>query len=358
MWHFIILYSIVLLLLFVGKRNNSVESVSYATIILLLGLFSGMRVGAGRDYLMYQNCYYDILNQSNYYFEKSWIVLSEACRCIGLGFNDYIYLIGQATVILMFYGAKRLRLDMFWFTIIYLMGTFGYVTSMNIMRQFFAISIIFAGLYNMFYGTKWRIIIYILVASIFHSSALILLIMYPISFFRVWTKYNSILFLIVTFVIGSYFFKPFFSLISHITPDRYALYFKESNFKTEASTGLYRYFLNASVFLYIILRNKFIDKKNNIVIISTNLVVIAVGIYNLLYNFNEGLRIVYYFIIFFFILVTYYQKKQLNTFYSMCCFVVFLGFITFGLKDLLDPQEPYFHFRTILEPYNYNNPWI
>ncbi|RIW36054.1 EpsG family protein [Bacillus salacetis] len=246
-----IFYILVMLLEWmIGKRLNSKLSI----IILLLPLFilAGFRATTvGNDTLNYYTTFLSV-SQENLFsstvsrLEIGYIFLMRIIGNLGLSYLGFQII----TTAFIFLSIGRF---IYKYSLNPALSVFVFVTSrmffgtMNISRQYIAIAIL---LYSIDFlkkreFTKFFIIVFL--ASLFHSSALVFLILYPIALVKL-NKKRIILFIGVGTIL-SIIFDNVIQLVINLT-NKYQGYLDSQYFNFEGNTAIY--FQLAIYFIFFI----------------------------------------------------------------------------------------------------------
>lgn len=337
------------------NKRQHLSGVCSVMIVLLLSLFSSVRVGVGYDYSLYKNCFENPLSDSSLLFENSWIEINRLFNLLNLNYHYWLFFTAIVTNALMYLGANKLKINITVFTTLYLFYFYiGYSFSLGYVRQAFSMSIFFYGMSYLFNKNFLKYSITVLISSFFHTSSIVMLIMYPLIHMKiVKINYLLILLLISSFIVGVFYLKDFFDLIKSFIPQRYALYISETDFKTSAAnTGIYKIFINIfalySIYIYRIGYN---NTLNNVI----QLFIYGIVGYNLLYNFHIAMRITYYpmMALFVFIPMLYDISK-----YRLIAMLIISVYLFMGVKDLTLGQVADTYYKTIFENVNFRNKWL
>lgn len=347
-------FLIFFLLIFVARTNRQLEATCKTPVWLLLTLFSGLRVGLGRDYFVYINAYTDPLHPSALVLEPFWQSFNWFCRDIlHMSTHMWFALISGATYAFVLWGFKRWRIDwtlgILFFVLIYK----GYFESLNTVRQCLATAVGFVGVSFLMERKHWQFLTTVIIASVLHFSALILLFMYPLMAIR-WRWQWLVLIWGVSLLIGTVLLQDLVALVAHVVPQRYEVYLDIGDFTTDRTTGLYQIFLGLLAFLaiaYVHYRtsNKTAGVGDNRGRALALMVITSICIYNIFSSYEPALRLMlYFFCAIYGFIVCILSEKRWSIWYYGGMFIV-LGFTAFMLKNITDPQEGYSKYQTIFE---------
>lgn len=259
---YIIFYFLVFLLSFKIKKNKI--SIFDFLLICILILFSALRVGIGTDYKMY------------YVIFKNFITVSQSATSrTGVGYSvlmylfknilhlNYQFLIAFAacvTILCLYYYFKK-NSDNPGKSILLYVSIGLYVSAFNGFRQNMSIAIALVGLTLFQNNKKIPSIFLLIIASLLHSSTLILILCYYLFVYKKITIKPYIVFVISIFLYLSYNF------VFPILISKFAAYsgYIETNFNTTPGIGTFIIVLAYS-FLYFIYfqkrKNDFSEKEN------------------------------------------------------------------------------------------------
>lgn len=205
------------------KRNRSL-SVFFACILtIFLIIISGFRYKSGTDYWGYSDIYY-------------LIGINGIVDLREIGFSIIIYLLNKVTdnpQILFFIVAFLTNIFIvkvlyknsisFSFSVFLYLGLFTYYSTFNGIRQYLAASIIFLSFRNIVDKNFKSFLLSVLVASLFHETALIFCIFYFFSRNDIKSLGNIVI--IMLFVLMIIFYYPFINTINlFLTNNRYEMY--------------------------------------------------------------------------------------------------------------------------------------
>lgn len=222
--------------------------------ILVITVFVGIRYEWGTDMPTYQLNY-------NYYAESGlkisdfaglseirsgrslefgWAILNVLCKPIG--FFGMVILLAIVENILLFDFIKRnVDKGYYWLAIfVYAFNPYLMVLGCSMMRQWLAMCIILFATRYIISGRFWIYVIMVLLASSFHTSALLFIVLYVFRFLKQWhPKNGSIIILgalaLVWVLLGSFFAKE--GAIALISTDAFGGYAGELGIDGSSSLG-------------------------------------------------------------------------------------------------------------------------
>lgn len=343
-----IFYSLFFGLLLTAYRYRPLERLCQGLVWLLLTLFSGLRVGVGRDYLIYVDVYTNVQSPTNKHIEPLWNVINTIFRYFEIPMHIWLICIAGATYALMLYGFRRWRVNWILGILCYVLIYRGFFESMNTVRQCLAAAILFAGATNILSGRYLRFWLWVFVASLFHASALIGGVLLLVASQR-WSARWLYVGLVASLLVGLYLFPLLIELLQAVLPGKYTVYLNGEAYLTEASTGLYRIFL-CGFGLWLI---RGLAASPQILMsrrmqLYSKMLVFSIFIYNALYVFEPGVRLMFYpfMAIFYFFPLSFAGERGRSRWGTI---VFFMGLCVFSFKSLFAPNEPYIHYQTVFE---------
>lgn len=172
---YIYILVILAIILLYNKINTKKINVYDIILLLILILVCGLRDGVGTDYGLYK-FYYNNIDQ-NSRFEIGFRFLIELANKVGISYNTFLILISAITITLFYIAIKKYSskpaASIFFFVAL---GYYAY--SFNIIRQMLAIAITLYGINYIKEKKFLKYLVLILVASLFHSTALIMIPVY------------------------------------------------------------------------------------------------------------------------------------------------------------------------------------
>lgn len=263
----------------------------------LLWVIAGFREGVGTDYYPYMDYFYktDVYTLFNNPFEWGFYYLNKILN-IATGNPRFIFLVVSFIILFVINEALLKFSPNYYLSILLFINLYFYFNSLNIMRQFIAVAIIFYSIKYIYERDLKKFTISIIIASLFHLTSLFFWFMY----FIVQRKYK--LFIYIFGIMFSFLFVFLFPYIVNflvVFMPRYQSYL--TNMFTESSSNSVILIISTTlVFAYVLFRNKEWERKN---IILFNLVYIGL-ILNIAASFNFLFyRISIYFYIFVILLI-------------------------------------------------------
>ena len=236
-----------------GVLTSSSLSLTKFAAVMFISIVYGFRYMVGMDWFGYVQLFYYILDHTYNYLllkiEPGYFLINKIVGYLGYSYTILFIIIAGFTWILIF---KRFPTQILPFAIYFLFTSGWFFWSMNGVRQFIAIVIIFYSA-NYINLKQFRYYLFhVLFASMFHFSALPLIVLYFIPYNKIYNPKFLIILFIVAFAGANIFSTVIISFLNeHIEKlGPYATYFVSNSEKIERlgfeKTGL-GYFLTICV---------------------------------------------------------------------------------------------------------------
>ena len=304
-----------------GTQNK--EKYIYIFFVCFFTLVSGIRYEVGADFANYEIMYNNPNSVLNNFVEPSWHIISDVFHYFNLKsvswfmFTSFIINMNLLRTVRRY--SKSFILSMF----IYVSSGQLFLQSMNIVRQYFAISIIF-GFINLYIDRKYfKFLIIILIASLFHTSALVSIPLFFLAKIKI-KPFGLSIILIVSYIIKN----KVLSLIKYLLSffPRYSGYLTYL-MPAKTTSGLYTIMLLLiGLSLTWTFRNSEKDYK------WLNMTIMSFVLYIVLIDFEAGQRINLYFLPSIMILISYIPNKKMIEKSTIHCLSIISGFLLFQLK--------------------------
>ena len=269
----LLIYIFLLLIIFIvnlfGTRKIGKIDVLF---FLILSLVSGFRYGVGTDFFNYAN-YFDLINLGvTVNVELGFILLSKLVLFFEFNSQALFLLLSSMTMIFFYKGLVYYTKEDYSFKpVLYIIFVFyTFIPSLNVILQLFATSIIFYASKYIVEKRFFRFCIWVLFASLFHSSSYIFIILYFIVSKRY--KISTLLSILMASIVMSYFniytlilefiliYLPFLDIAGYISS-----YLISDYNSREINFGTVNYINTLVLVLFILLKNKlFNNDKTNI----------------------------------------------------------------------------------------------
>ena len=234
---YIILMSICIIFHYLYKYkilNAKTQNILFWGLCVLFTLVSALRYGVGTDYFdTYANILHLVELGRPFHFEFLFLKLNELVVFFGGNIQMLMAICAILTVPMFFLFVKRNVTSKYWFFSIFLfIGFTIYYATMNVVRQYVAIAILLLA-YDFFKNKKYiGFILLALLAALFHTSAIISLLILPVYFI---VKNGKITKLFVFFYFISLICifvdaREIFKLLDFLIPSRYINYLNSEFF--------------------------------------------------------------------------------------------------------------------------------
>lgn len=190
------------------KNKQKLNSIIFLVLtILILGLVSGLRWGVFGDYFNYANNY----NLYKSSFWESLVSFNEPGMRFIAYISQYIYddystmfLISSLITITLFIIPLYKHSDYFFISVLLYILIGSWHGSFNGVRQYIASAILFCG-HRLIYERKfWKYLAVVMVASFFHTSAIIMILLYYVPRTKLKSKQLLIFVLLIIIALSSY----------------------------------------------------------------------------------------------------------------------------------------------------------
>lgn len=200
-----------------------------------------------------------------------------------------------------------------------------YVLSFNMVRQSIAMSLCFWALQFLFDKKFFKYMAIVVIACLFHITAIIMIPIYWISRTRLDTR--KLIILMILLVLGGILFNPFFNYIASIIP-QYNMYVNYNGEDAGIGTYLINIIYLVLIFLCIISRKSITENdKNNSILIN----IITLSTFFIVASFRGALfaRLIYYWLMPITLLIPYLTrivKKIQRTSLQSLITIAFIAF--------------------------------
>lgn len=335
-----LLLCVIALFAYLKKNHYKVNDIFICVFLIFI---SGFRFMVGIDYENYMNGYN---SPDKILYEPIWYVVTYFLNYFGFSHQSFFLLTSFIIVSCTFYAARKFDISITIFVMFMFVITNLYIESMNLVRQYVAISIAFLAFIYRSRGDIFRYAFLIILAFLCHTTALICIPIFELVRFR----YNItilLLLIVVSLVLGESISSYFINFISSHTDSSfvYSSYLTNKTYLV-ISTGTYKYLLNIIALYYILRQNKILGSN---VYPILNLFVISVCMYNIFLYFDVGIRLSKYFFYFIILLIPHSLKKCGHVYDYLIIVILSIGLLLFTLKDVYtDAYTPFrFNFKLI-----------
>lgn len=302
-----ITYSIIIILcilLYILQRKGKISKkigVFYWTLITLLFLISAFRYNVGQDYEHWIDVYNWILNgePAGNYVEIGYRYLNKLIQLVPF-FNAYVLFFITSIFIIYGFGYliyKNVEKE-YWFLSVFMFICSGiFFASLNLIRQYIAVVIIAFGIDFLKKNKYISFVIFVLLASLFHTSALIVLVFLP--FYLIFRNRRFSKALTIIYVLSLVFMvvdlRQILEYMKFIIPERWEWYL-QSEFLTERNfSAITKQLVPNLLLIFVLMKRKQViekSKENDIYIL---MLFIDVIITNCFYGVLVLLRLSYFF---------------------------------------------------------------
>lgn len=219
------------------QLKGKLQNVAIIISAIPSSVVAAARYEIGPDYHLYQNIFDSIRLTGSFFSVKSlewgYVLLNKA---IGLFDGDYqilLFVVAMLITSFFFFGMKKMS-DSYVLSValFFVLGTF--FDSLNGLRQYMAAAITFYAIAGIFSKKPIRFILLVLAASLFHSSALPALVIYPLVR-KVQLSRRSLLLLTAAFLmLGNTLGAGVTAFLSYT---RYSYYLHSSEYMVEPTLG-------------------------------------------------------------------------------------------------------------------------
>ena len=266
----IVLLTNVLTVFFAFLESKKILKNGLLISFIIIFIILSFRYDFGNDYMGYYRGFQEInryvtfdIFDKEIHFEPGWIVMCILFKPVGffgmVGFLSFIYCYLLYDLI-----KKHVPIKLYWLAVFILVFSSDFfLTHLSTMRQTLAILIF---IFSLKFIYNKNIILYfsfILLASTFHSSALLLLPIYFLQFVNFKLNKFSIGLIFVLYCILFVFgekIKPFLNTVVTSFNEDYLLYDKEGEF----NSGIGLFILSFFFLILLLVNNKFIKGEINL----------------------------------------------------------------------------------------------
>jgi len=171
-----------------GTRGHAAACLYFWSIFLVLLVPAALRQATGNDYMRYVEFYHLVVANAMVPTEEGFNILTRLVYALS-GYENYLlmFAIFSAATILLFLLAIRDQAEDFFFSFFLFMMFGYYFQSYNTVRYYFALALAFYAL-RFFLDRQYPVfVLLVLLASTFHKSALVVLVLFPLALLR-WNR--------------------------------------------------------------------------------------------------------------------------------------------------------------------------
>lgn len=268
-----ILPMLLCVLLHFTKLDKKNIKIAFWAIVSYLFVISAIRYDVGKDYLHWVEVYEWIENglSAGNYVELGYRYLNKLI--INIPFLNVYWLFGITSAMIIFpfgyYIKKHVKEEYLFLSLFLFIGTGVFFASLNLVRQYVAIVILMLGFDYLENNQYIKFLIVIVVASLFHTSAFIMI---PFMILYILFKdkstnniYNKILICLYIFSLIFIFIdlRQLLNIFSFLLPERWVWYLESDYLNSRNYSSVVKQLVPNLILVFLYLnRNKFADNKN------------------------------------------------------------------------------------------------
>ncbi len=302
--------------LWVFKKNPSLKKELVVFILLGIAFFvvEAIRYNVGSDYMIPYASDLELMymNSGNPRTEILFRVLTDF---VVFARGDIVFMMALCAAFIIpafwIFIEKNIPRHYWFFAIFLFVGLTIFYATMNAVRQYMAIAVLIFGYPYLKDEKYFRYIIFNIIAILFHTSALVNLILLPMVFIYKKLKSRKIFLLlslsIYTLSLICIFFdaRNIFRLLSPILPDRYTFYLDGGAFNDKNPLALLKLIVPNITFIVSTVYYTKMTKLNKDYKIWYVALLIYTFISNAFYGINVFIRLTWYFDFYLIPLITY-----------------------------------------------------
>lgn len=345
MFPYFLLYTYLVVFLIFSK--NIKTHLFYYLSFFILVIFSSLRFDIGMDFMNYYFSIDDFKEgKALFLFEPLNMVIIDMINYFDMNKQIFFIIYAIFTLLGIFYFIKKLSPSKELSVFIFVTAGIFYFSTFNGLRQWMAISIVLIGLVKLIEKKNIEFFLYVFLASLFHLSALIALLLF---FIKRRFDFLQVLIFAISLYIGSIF------MIDIISHTKYIIYLEELKFdKSPNPILLIAYVLIFSfipIFLGYFSKEKALSSKE-IILSNMNLCSIFILLIGYLMNidFLTLMRVNMYFTIQLIILIPIFfeniQNENIKNLFILLT-IIFFSFYFFytlyfnGIEYNLTPYKTF-----------------
>ena len=147
--------------------------------LLIYSLIFGMRFGVGTDHISY---YLEFIEGDFSHYEVGYTFIAKTFKTLGLPFPFYFAFVAFIQVFPFFFVFRKFKHDIYFYLVFVLIFSYVWLAMCNVQRQWVAAGMIFWAFQYLNKKEFWKYILIVLFATLFHTSAFVMLIMVPYAF--------------------------------------------------------------------------------------------------------------------------------------------------------------------------------
>lgn len=342
---YIIISSLVILL--VSSDNIEIRTYNWYLIFLISFLFSGLRYQIGTDYLNYYYVFDDLRTDDIALLEYGNYLLMYLVQLIDGPFQLYILVTSFIICYSFFKFIKLFSKDKSISLFIFLFFGLFFLSSLNFIRQFLAISFFILALCSISENKKIKTIFFIVFSILFHTSALVTLPIFL--FYKLKINYKHV---IVTICASIFILSVSYTLLLNSS---YGIYIERAALINEDTPPLILVvglIMSSSFFIIYIFRSKKKNSFDNVILTLLTLSICSL-IPIILFKdlpYNVFLRINNFFMISYILIIPSWIMS-FKSLYSriLIKFFVFIILVLYFIRTaiILGPEYNLFPYKSI-----------
>lgn len=374
----ILIYVGLLFLMYIlGKKYCKSNNLIYFFVpILLFTIVFGLRYGVGIDYLGYLELFNMFGSQNEIYlylrYEPAFIFIIETLYKLKLNYVFLFILFAFLQISILYFSFKDRKHILPYLPIVLMLSGAAVMTFMNAMRQ--AVSFCFF-LFSIRYIIEKKLLYYlvcILLAFLFHRSAILLLPIYFLFSYK--DEYFSnikiqialliIFYIIAPFVDIKYILEPFLTILEKLGYSQYIENRPDEFFNTDRKFGI-GYLLIIIQYLILVINSKkikayFSDKRY---VVMYDIFFLGIILEALFVNIQQIMRVVLYFNLFKIVVYSYTlcflskssgKSKAIYIQYLILIIILVYSFIRMLLYPESNMSDYVFFFQEEFYQYKHN----
>lgn len=327
---YIFIFTLIYLLLYFKSKNRNTNVL---LVFFILTLLYGLRNQGGTDDLGYIRDFNNIVsNYPVFGFEITFISASKILGSIGFNYKAVFMLYAIFSFTFMYFAYRELcETTDEWLIAIIGFLVFSFLPTITLMRQFAATTIITYAFSLKHNGYKFKSMVFIFLASLFHFPAILTIAVFPFVSFKHIRTSAKIAIPIIALIIGYFgFLNILFENINFIIPKKYLVYLLDPR---KLSIGVLHTILFAIYLLQMIIPLFLARKeyKNPKIEFLERMQLIYFSFYFLTLSSGWINRMSIYFILFLpFIFITFayrFTSKDKKIILQLCYFACFILYV-------------------------------
>lgn len=320
--------------------NNIFILISLVSLIVI----SGFRYKSGTDFHTYTEIY--MLAPKTNLSDATDIGFLIICKILNRISLDpqLMFLVTSIIINILIVNTLRKKSTSYELSMWLYINTFAYYSTFNGVRQWVAAAIVFSGSEYLFKRNFKKYLIVVILASLIHASAIVMLVIYFIVNSKPFSLRN--LFIIISFIGAIFLYIPFVNLLFKLLQGtQYAYYFNVVKDSTNGVNPIRIIVYLLPVILFALFYKKLNKKKDKEIDIIFNLCIIGSLIMLLSVKQVFFARLIFYFDVYYLLLiprlVTIGSKKfnRLIYYFIVICYFLFsYTLLTYGEARIL-PYE-------------------